>query len=461
MRFFFAFLWLMKAKKAYFLISLGFFVILLILGVLFAQERILFLDNALQLFLLINDKSIEVMAGRYPAVIARILPFIGVKLQLNLATIIYLFSISYILIQLSFVLAAHLLLKDKRWLLAIVLSIALVLGNSFFWCNSELSQAIPFSILSLGLSIEALWKNRFRKATITTILVSTILAFYHPQSLMVFIFGLLFLLPIKWEKRKGYILPILAIIIFVAKSIYFKNWYDTIKFEGLTENLKNLYPNYLSTQSFIDFYHWLPNQLILAFTIFFVCIVYMMIQRKWYQFFLLITSSILSISVFHITNEGGMTVFYAEAGYLVWSGLLAVAFIFAVFDDLNYKKLIYSILLLACLAKILFVSDFYLDRLNQVAEQVAINAGQKLIIDRKSLPQKYFKLDWALPFETYIYSTLKKQIPPTIIVSANSKEEYEDYLDGKYFINGMGEVLKSEIDSNYFQWIKGPYRLDF
>lgn len=451
----------MKAKPSYFLISLGFFIILLLLGIYFAYERIVFMDNALQLFLMINDKGIKVMAGRYPATIARILPFLGIKLHFSLVVIIYLFSASYILIQAFFVILAQVFLRDKRWVVAVVLSLAFVMGNTFFWCNSELSQAIPFSILALGFTIECYNKKNLRFAAASTVISSLILAFYHPQSLMVYLFGLFFFLPLSWKEWKGYLLPLLGLLIFVGKSILFNNWYDTMKFEGLKANLTALYPTYFQTASFMDFYRWIPAQLILITLVFILTTAVLIVKKKWYRCFLLLIGSILSISVFHITNTGGMTVYYAEASYLVWSALLAIVFTFEVFDLLKYKDLIYSTLLVLCIVKILSVSNFYVERLGYVNELATSFRGEKVIIDRNTLPEKMFMLDWALPFETFIYSTLKDKNGAATVVPAGNVDQYRGLIDGKLFIDGMGSALKSEIDSTYFQWDERPYELRF
>lgn len=451
----------MKAKPSYFLISLGFFIILLLLGIYFAYERIVFMDNALQLFLMINDKGIKVMAGRYPATIARILPFLGIKLHFSLVVIIYLFSASYILIQAFFVILAQVFLRDKRWVVAVVLSLAFVMGNTFFWCNSELSQAIPFSILALGFTIECYNKKNLRFAAASTVISSLILAFYHPQSLMVYLFGLFFFLPLSWKEWKGYLLPLLGLLIFVGKSILFNNWYDTMKFEGLKANLRALYPTYFQTASFMDFYRWIPAQLILITLVFILTTAVLIVKKKWYRCFLLLIGSILSISVFHITNTGGMTVYYAEASYLVWSALLAIVFTFEVFDLLKYKDLIYSTLLVLCIVKILSVSNFYVERLGYVNELATSFRGEKVIIDRNTLPEKMFMLDWALPFETFIYSTLKDKNGAATVVPAGNVDQYRGLIDGKLFIDGMGSALKSEIDSTYFQWDERPYELRF
>jgi hypothetical protein len=451
----------MKAKQSYFIISLGFFSVLLLLGIYFAEERIVFMDNALQLFLMINDKSIEVMAGRYPAAIARILPFIGIKLHFSLEVLIYLFSISYILVQVLFLVLAEIFLKDKRWLIAVVLSLAFVMGNTFFWCNSELSQAIPFSILALGITFEYYDRKNFSFAAISTIMSSLILAFYHPQSLMVYLFGLFFFLPLSWKEWKGYILPLLGMLIFISKSLLVHNWYDTMKFEGLKANLTELYPNYLQTASFMDFYRWLPTQLLLISTVFLLTIAVLMARKKWYQCFLLLVGSVLSISVFHITNDGAMTVYYAEASYLVWSALLAIVFTFEVFDLLKYKQMIYGALLILCIVKILAVASFYVERQQYVKELANDFRGEKVIIDRYTLPQEMFMLDWALPFETYIHSTLQEKSELAIVVPADDLDQYKSLLEGKLFIDGMGSALESEIDSTYFRWNSQPYELRF
>ena len=126
------------------------FITLFVLASVFFLERVIFIDSSGFAFRLIYDQHLQFTVPRYASTIPQIFPLVAVWLHLPLKIILFIFSVSYIVLYyLIFLLTAYLLKQPK---LALVMPFVLLIGvqYSFFWCVSEISQANIYAIFFLA-----------------------------------------------------------------------------------------------------------------------------------------------------------------------------------------------------------------------------------------------------------------------------------------------------------------------
>jgi len=188
-----------------------------VLCIVLYQERTLFLDNAFQVFLLIQDENIVVNANRWPAVVVRILPLICIKLGFSLKTILMSFSLSYFLFHFGIYAFIKWKLKDNKNAFLVFLLLVIPVCHSFFWCNSE---------LILGLSLMVLWLSFYENQKwISLSILTLILPWVHPLLLLCFLFVITFLFFDKPQKPKGVVSLGLAFLLvrqYKARKFYKK-----------------------------------------------------------------------------------------------------------------------------------------------------------------------------------------------------------------------------------------------
>ncbi|WP_235295407.1 hypothetical protein [Portibacter lacus] len=430
----------------------GFFLFfLLILSIYFFKERIIFLDNAFQTFLLIHEKSITIMVDRWPSISIRVLPLLAVKSGASLPIIMVLFSASYALFHLLVYGLTRYLASDVRYALVIPVTIALLTGHSFFWCASEILQAISLCVLILAITMNFYRKERWSLSVFTTMIGSIILSFYHPQSLICLIFGLLYLLSeVKWTTR-DVIFPLICVVIFFLKSMLFPNWYDAMKFEGLMANIKTYQFQVFQSESFSDFIHWLYKDLLLYSVTFLISFIVLIRQKKYYKSLLLVCFTFALLLIYNVTNRDSMAIFYAEASYMPLAFFVAIPLLFDVIKGNRMGLYAIASIFILCLLKITLVAHLYSDRIVQVEKITAEHKESKVIISKNGLPEELKPITWGLPFETLLITTLSDKDKCKTIVGAASIDEYERFMGLGQFINGMGNTIKGSIDTSYFK----------
>ncbi len=178
----------------------------LLLAALFSQERLLNSDCSLQLFRSINDGSFFFQEGRYGMFITQIPMLVGVWLHLPMKAVICLYSLGLAGTYGACVLVAQRVFKSPAAALAIMLSLVVGVGDSFFHATTETHLLLAMSGL-LFASIEwmAGCAGRARAYPVVGVITFWCL-FTHPNAL--FTVGFVVLLAIsskylRWWEGAG------------------------------------------------------------------------------------------------------------------------------------------------------------------------------------------------------------------------------------------------------------------
>ena len=161
---------------------------LLLLAVYFAEERVLLIDSAYQLFHDINHESILINDRRYSMVLSQLLPWLLIKLHVPLRWVIVAYSAGFVVMAYGcYILAVHVLKKRAMGLLMVFSLLAM--RATFFHCISETFQLMFFAPL-LYACLESLDEGR-RSWWLwaLTVLVELAAFFIHPVSIFFIAFG--------------------------------------------------------------------------------------------------------------------------------------------------------------------------------------------------------------------------------------------------------------------------------
>ena len=424
-----------------------FFCIYLILASSFYKERTLFLDNAFQSFLLIQDGIIEVNANRWPAVINRVLPYLAVQLSLELKAVLYLFSVNYVLVHFGAFALVKYYLKDQKMSLILIAFLSLPVLHGFYWSNSELILGICFYLVFLSAL-------RNKKIVLSTIL-AIILAWVHPLILMVFVFGLALEVLNRNKHLKNLLITSTGFLAsYLVKQLFFPNWYDRMKSKE--------FASHLSQYGLFDFdlgvgILWNSDLIILATLI--ISLLILSMNRSWIKVLILISFSVCYLLILDISSPDIITdlQFYHEIN-------LYPLFLASVLCLLDYKseslKIPYGIIMVGlslflCI-RVSILSENYSDRIvwyKEISEQY-----DRCILDSASFKDSPLIMEWASAYESLIISSLYSN-SKTILITDNPGK-FSSNLQSDSLLTEFRKYAYKDLNIRYFTIDNTNYSFD-
>ncbi|MBL0043562.1 MAG: hypothetical protein IPP33_03805 [Flavobacteriales bacterium] len=209
----------------------------MVLAVLFSAERMLNSDCSLQLYRSINDETFFFQEGRYGMFITQLPMLVGVWLQLPMKAIILLYSLGLAGTYGACVLVAHHVFKSPVGALAIIMSLVVGVGDSFFHSTTETHMLLAMSgLLFASLEWLAGCQVRIRAYPIVAAIAVWCL-FIHPNAL--FTIGFVVLLnvlskQIRWWEGAG-ILALCGVYFCGRLLLLHQDSYDAHQFDELMD----------------------------------------------------------------------------------------------------------------------------------------------------------------------------------------------------------------------------------
>ena len=219
---------------------------LLFLSVWFAEERVLLVDSAYQLFYDINHESILINDHRFSMVLSQLVPWLLIKLHIPLRWLIVAYSASFTAIAYGcFIVAAHILHNWKT--AALMVFSILAMQSTFFHCISETFQLMFFAPL-----LYALICHEQRGAAYWPALVVTAAAtfFIHPVAIFFFLYIILFRLIDRHRIDLPLLVAAVLLIVFLAiKMLVGQSGHDS-SFMPTSESLTYALEHFFHLNSF-------------------------------------------------------------------------------------------------------------------------------------------------------------------------------------------------------------------
>jgi len=396
------------------------FAILLVMSIVYAIERNLYIDSAYYFFNLVNNGSFDIQHLRYSSFITQLLPLVFIKFGASLQLVMYMFSISFVLLFYGIWLIINFVLKSPYIGISLILVLILPVRENFFKPVTELHQALAWSLLLLA------WLNYNIKKDIKQkyfnwkiILLSFVLIllcyFSHPISLFTILFVLAWIIidNNKWTDWQLYILILFTLVMFTYKLFI----EEANQYEG--ERLSNAKDILRLLPEISTFYSWRWfmnsfNKLFFIPTI--LLIIYLLYASTRKQFSkagltLLSVFGFFFISIIAFKNGDGNIMM--EKNFMPLSFFIIIPFSYEVLksDKINKITLISVVFFIVLFSsyRIIRTGRTYVNRVNyikQIVQTAQDNHVRKAIIQNTKVDANIIQSNWGVPLETLLISSL-------------------------------------------------------
>ncbi|PHR49922.1 MAG: hypothetical protein COA32_01965 [Fluviicola sp.] len=421
----------LKEGRVIDIISHLFFALLIILAVLYREERLLS-DASYYFFRVVNNESFWVEHDRYILIFSQIAPWVGSNLGLDLSTIVLLSSVGHVCFFYTIYLVTRYVYKDIYAGL-ILLSIQLLgITSGYFVPIFEFYYAMGFLVLFYVIFNNS--KNKFKH------FVLLILAFFiitaHFYAIVLFIYALLlYAFEKKDFKIKKYIPYTLLIVLFVVFKFSIISDYEKSKTTDFLYSLRHNVYDFAYLKSWLSFilsYYWDWATLIL------ITVVLMILKKKY---LVLLGYSVFLIGLIIMVNVSSYGFDLSRYKEQVNFSLMFLAGFTLIYFVSLLSRSIYKYILIVLVSTI-FIFRFctiwkygkqYSSRLGEMKEIIATTQkkeGTKFIIDQKGL---VFDANWSYPIESLIFSSIHQEKCASIVTE-----------DDFYFLKNNEKIKPSE-----------------
>lgn len=455
----------MKASTS--TLGIAFLVMLSALALHFYLERTAFVDIAFHLFYILKDGSLAIQNNRFVATLTQAVPLISSKLGFSLDSIMMLYSLSFIVLQLAIYLIITKLLKSTHYGLILIATYLLMITHTFFWIQSELPQGINLLILYFAiLDYQAKSGNKAKlqlwMQPLQYILVITLI-FAHP----LIIFGFMFIGVYLWlhheDRRQLYTVSLITFsVLYYIKSLFFKTVYDEQSIKGL-DNFKAFFPNYFDIPSNAVFFKsMLTHYYFLG--IGFLLLMWWFAKKKHFLKLLFVAGSFIGyLLLVNVSYPSGAETFYLENLYLPLSLIIGVPLVLDLVPTLQAKHLvmILGVMMIVRLGDICISSSTYtkrMDNLSSIIDNASKTPNAKQIIAETPALKKELIMTWGTPYETWLLSSRKGGATKSILITPQPKELEWTISNTKAFITPWGVFEYKDLPNSYFHFIDySPY----
>ncbi len=210
-----------------------FFFVLGVFAVVYYQERMTS-DAGYFILRLINTESVWVEYNRFILIFAQVLPYMGIKLGLNLKAITLLYSLNHVVFNYLIFLICFYIFNNKYAGILLLLLQTLTIGAGFFTPSFELYYGASLMVL---FSVILFYKSfKFKWVLLTFIGLTVLLG--HPFGTLLFCYVLAFhFFQHKFKYIKAYIFFALLILAAYIFKKYTASDYEIAKSNGFLNTL--------------------------------------------------------------------------------------------------------------------------------------------------------------------------------------------------------------------------------
>lgn len=419
------------------------FAILTAMAAFFWQERTLMLDAAFQSYLFVADGSPAIMVERFGAAAVQFLPLFGVWAGASLKTVLLLYSISIVLFHwFAFGICLH-VLKDKKAALAILLFNILLVGDSFYWMQNELLQAITlmFVLWSLWLR-RGDWVNFSKLDWALSLFLATTVAYYHPLVFFPLAFTWLFFWLKKDLLTRRFLIGVAAVFAFIFSSKYVfrqPNFYDRGMTGQYVREFNFSSERLLASNSLRDFAAHLDDNFLLLTPLLALVVVFYFWKKQFWQAALVVFSVVFYCLLIMQRFLADDRWYIQESHYQALAVFLLVPLVWDVLPSLpTTKSLTLSetlskffpptlavFLLTIRLVAIWNTHESYTARLAYVRgilEKTKGLEGRKFVVGYEDADRKTLLMYWGLPFEIFQISALESPDSVRVVAIAENPD---------------------------------------
>ena len=437
---------------------------LLLLAVYFAEERVLLIDSAYQLFHDINHESILINDRRYSMVLSQLLPWLLIKLHVPLRWVIVAYSAGFVMMAYGcYILAVHVLKKRAMGLLMVFSLLAM--RATFFHCISETFQLMFFAPL-LYACLESLDEGR-RSWWLwaLTVLVELAAFFIHPVS----IFFIVFIVLHRWIDSGRFGLPqtvcvALLVACVAVKMLGGQSGHDE-SFIPTVETLSYAVQHFFRLNSIQFFYIHFPDFYLFPFLLWLLTLIGYARRRKWMRFvmcFAFVTGFFVMSVVVYWKGDGPIGM---ERTYLPLLFFIGLVFLHDELPALCRHRVpavmvcaLYVLLATVSLVRVGVSTRPYANRLAEIgtiAAQARAEGQHKLLVTRSTAEAIFPVNIWGLALESMLYTARDGAENTVTIYMEDDDFDRQDPLyddtDAYVAVNWWKRWSVDELNPHYFR----------
>lgn len=452
-------------EKRLYNIGLIVYIFLLILSVVYYQERVIIYDNSFYLFEMIRTESFCIQRFRVISFLPELLAFLAIKVGAPLIVVSVLFSVGYSLFYFVIYLIIGLYLRKYQLAIVLLLVNTLIVSHTFFWHISELYLGIGLLILFFAIASEKNFKslNVWQNNTLLFLLI--LISSSHPLILFPFAFLLYYLFKQRvLEIKMALYLSSVFLIFYIVNRVFFTDWYDSEKLNAVN-NIKTLFPHYLNIETNYLLLQDAFRPYLFALIFWVISFVFYLQKKKYFD--LIITNLFLFGYLFlvNVSFPNGVKSFYMENMYLVVSVVLGLIFIFEIVPAFKRKSIapvFILIISIACLGRIVYYKQEYTNRIDWYKAYLNHQESKNIALPSDVAPNDILTMSWAVPFEVSLLSTLEYGTTYGLVfLDELNKRKEEKPVFQHQLITPWSKLPYNELPQRYFKFSSEPYLVKY
>lgn len=452
----------MNNQSLLFRLGLFSYLALMLLALVYFQERTLWGDIAFHIFSIIKNDGFAIQNGRSVAFMTQLAPYISSQLGLSFKSIALSYSLIFVVYYGSIYWLSFKIFNNVKAALSMLLLSMLMVCDTFFWIQSELPQGLAMMMLALAILTKSSQISDYNKLELFFLAGLLLLVVYaHPLMIFPFSFiGLfLFLSQEKTVPTKVLIGAFLffMVVVFLKQTVLkLPSSYEDNAMARLN-NFKTLFPNYLTLDYNVIFFKaCLKKYYFLLLLLMLMSYFYVQQQKRLklgliWTFFL---GYLLLINV--VQTSMRFEASYLENLYLPLSVFVTIPF---VYDFLPHQKKQHQLLLLgliigSCLIRIVFFSSTYSDKLawqKDLLTETEHWTQQKLVVPLEVVPQELnWTNAWSSPYEFWLISGIQNPNNLRSVIIHPNPTQLKYQTINQAFITDLGTVKYTTLQSKQY-----------
>ncbi len=446
-------------------VGLGAMLALFVMSIIFYKERILFSDSAFYTFNMINGKAFSIEHNRYGSFITQVLPWIAVKANLSLRTILICYSVSFYLFFTCAAFVVVYMCKQYGLALLMILYYFLFVSESYIY-DSETMQAATWMFLLFAVTA----RLGHRKATVPLLLIPfAVLAFLTFSTHFIVIIPTLFLwIYFILEKRNWPFTNRISILLSCAlfgviglKFLMPSSSYDSEHLRGITHfSLQDILNSFTCPEVKVFLSRCLTNYWP-GTLIFIVGMAQLIIEKRKILALWTLISVVGYIILMGLTYgglDGTTLLFHIESEWSCIGIIAATPFVFAFLPRIKSSiavGLVAGIFVIRLAYIISFLPPFTarINMSEQILTQMRKKGIKKLALYNDAHLLSVSKLYWGLPFESMMLSSMKGDKPQLtfLFVNPDDKRVLELLKNPALFYDAFSGSPCNLLNNEYFQ----------
>ncbi len=416
----------------------------LALGVVFYQERTLYLDNAYLLFNILDSQNFRIEHYRYAAVLPQILAVLAAKIGASIPIVAGLLSFGYLFIHgIIYWLTKH-LFKQKGLGVIYLACMLLAMHENFFDMVTETRLALGFGILYAAIMLTKELDNS--KKLIWTIVVLILGTFSHP--VFILYFGIINLFYWSFKNQVYFQHFIIMGVLYFLKSALLGNSSYEAGFYSKVANIDTFYNSFL--HGYMKGHLGQVYKLVIIIVYLTSAHLYRQGLRKELAAYLFAIAG--TYFLLAVVNSSG------ESHMMIQKSLLLLNFVCLYPMVYFYDQWINKIFLSVLIPFVLFASFWTIDSASEKYTNRISNLKSKVNVLNKSYDKAYIhdsQIDastmlgvWALPYESIILSSWSNPNSFTLYpIKEKAKSFYKDTFRHVF----MPPMPQNNLNNRYFK----------